>query len=342
MFLGVLLGGISLAVAPEATAGEAGSRPAANYARPFEGAARPALLPLPPGAVEPAGWLRDWCLAARDGLTGHLDEYDPEFKRAWAADHRMTGERLFWYKGGWPYEGGGYWFDGLARLAYALHDEGLMAQAKRRLYVVADHMNTNSLLFLWWLDRKNAADRKAVDDALGGWPLWACGLLGRAMSGYYAASGDEHILGALEEAYGEDPDCLRSITGNLSNPWPAFDTYSWTGNAGVAAALDAMFKQEAVGLAPSLERYRRAPDLTPGTTVVNAHVVEFLESTTPWAVGYLWTGDPRYLWAAVSWHDLLERVAMQPYGVPVSDEWYGPTGAFRGSETCDVAGYIWS
>jgi hypothetical protein len=31
--------------------------------------------------------------------------------------------------------------------------------------------------------------------------------------------------------------------------------------------------------------------LKPGTTVDNAHVVEFIESTTPWAVGYLWTGD---------------------------------------------------
>jgi hypothetical protein len=91
-----------------------------------------------------------------------------------------------------------------------------------------------------------------------------------------------------------------------------------------------------------LSRYRNAPELKPGTTVDNAHVVEFLESTTPWAVGYLWTGDQRYLQAAVGWHDLLARIAMQPHGVPVSDEWYGPTGAFRGSETCDVAGYVWS
>jgi hypothetical protein len=102
-----------------------------------------------------------------------------------------------------------------------------------------------------------------------------------------------------------------------------------------------MFQQEGA-LLPSLNRYRQAPDLKPGTTVDNAHVVEFIESTTPWAVGYLWTGDVRYLQAAVGWHDLLERVAMQPHGVPVSDEWYGPTGAFRGSETCDVAGYVWS
>ena len=177
----------------------------ANYARPFEPPTRPAFLPLPPGAVEPAGWLRDWCLAARDGFTGHMDEYDDEFKRAWAADHKMTGEGLFWYKGAWPYEGGGYWFDGLARLGFALHDEALIQQAKRRLYAVADHMNTNGLLFLWWLDRNNPADRKAVTAALEGWPLWACGLLGRAMTGFYAGSGDKHILEALEKAYGGRP-----------------------------------------------------------------------------------------------------------------------------------------
>jgi hypothetical protein len=313
-----------------------------NYARPFEPPTRPAFLPLPPGAVEPAGWLRDWCLAARDGFTGHMDEYDDEFKRAWAPDHKMTGEGLFWYKGAWPYEGGGYWFDGLARLGLALHDAGLIQQARMRLDAVADRMNTNGLLFLWWLDRNNPNDRKAVAAALEGWPLWTCGLLGRAMTGFYAGTGDKHILEALEKAYAGDPDCLRWITGNMSNPWPAFDTYCWTGNPGIAAALDAMFKKEGASLLPSLNRYRNPPELKPGTTLDNAHVVEFIESTTPWAVAYLWTGDARYLQAAVGWHDLLERVAMQPHGVPVSDEWYGPTGAFRGSETCDVAGYVWS
>jgi hypothetical protein len=337
------LGSVVPVFAPAVDAGETNrSTEPVNYARPFEPPTRPALIPLPPGTVEPQGWLRDWCLAARDGYTGHMDEYDDEFKRAWASDHRMTGDGLLWYKGAWPYEGGGYWFDGLARLGFALHDEALEHQAKRRLYAVADHMNADGLLFLWWLNRNNRDDRKAVAAALEGWPLWACGLLGRAMTGYYTASGDQHILQALEKAYGTDPDCLRSITGSLSNPWPAFDTYTWTGNRGIAAALDAMFKPGNTALLPSVRRYCKAPCLKPGTTVDNAHVVEFLESTTPWAVGYLWTGKAEYLEAAVAWHDLLERIAMQPHGVPVSDEWYLPTGAFRGSETCDVAGYVWS
>lgn len=342
MLLRVALGGLTIALASVTNAAETSPPEQVNYARPFEPPTRPAFIPLPPGAVEPAGWLRDWCLAARDGYTGHMDEYGNEFKQAWATDHKMTGEGLLWYNGAWPYEGGGYWFDGLARLGYALHDEALVQQAKRRLYAVADHTNPNGLLFLWWLDKNSPDDRKAVAAALDGWPLWACGLLGRAMVGYYAGSGDQHVLTSLETAYSSDPDCLRGITGNMSNIWPAFDTYTWTGNKAVADALTAMFDKNHSGLNPNLNRYRTAPGLKPGTTVENQHVVGFLESTTPWAVGYLWTGDAGYLQAAVGWHDLLERIAMQPNGVPVADEWYGPTGAFRGSETCDVAGYVWS
>jgi hypothetical protein len=329
-----------LDAATPATAKAAQAR--ANYARPFEPPTRPAFLPLPPGAVEPAGWLRDWCLAARDGYTGHMDDYDAEFKRAWASDHTMKGEGLLWYKGAWPYEGGGYWFDGLVRLGFALHDDALIQQAGRRLHAVSDSMNTQGMLFLWWLDRKSPEDRAAVKAALEGWPLWACGLLGRAMTGYYAASGDPRMLDALVKAYAPDPECLSSIPGNLSNVWPAYDAYCWSGNPGIAAALDRMFRKDGNALLPSISRYRSAPNLAPRSSVENAHVVEFVESTTPWAVGYLWTGDPTYLQAAVGWHDLLDRVAMQPHGVPVSDEWYGPSGAFRGSETCDVANYVWS
>jgi len=337
-----VMGGMGTAAAGWAEAGERRAAGDVNYARPFEPPTRPAFIPLPPGAVEPAGWLRDWCLAARDGYTGHMDDYDDEFKRAWAADHTMTGEGLFWYRGAWPYEGGGYWFDGLARLGLALHDDGLIQQAKQRLHVVSDHMHPDSLLFLWWLDRNKPEDRKAVNAALDGWVLWASGLLGRAMAGYYAGARDPHVLKALETAYGTDADCLHSIHGSMSNVWPAFDTYAWTGNQTIADALNAMFDKEHPGLLPILNRYRTAPDLRPGATVTNEHVVAFLENTTPWAVAYLWTGDTSYLDAALGWHELLARVAMQPHGVPVSDEWYVPTGAFRGSETCDVAGYVWS
>ncbi len=324
---------IVVAVEPKATA-------TVNYGRPFEPPTRPAFIPLPPGAVEPAGWLRDWCLAARDGYTGHMDEVHEEFRRAWAADHTMTGKRLNWPKGGWPYEGGGYWFDGLVRLGYTLHDESLIEQAKRRLDVVVNHMNPNSILFMWWLNKNNPDDVKGslVSDA---WPIWANGLLGRALVGYYAASGDKRVLQTLEAGYGGKRDWLG---WGMSNSWPAFDTYTWTGNKEIAAALTTLFAKDGGGKNPggaSWNRYRQMPNTKPGAEK-NDHVVHFLESTTPWALGYLWTGNREFLDATLAWHDLLERDAMQPSGVPVADEYYGPTGAYRGTETCDVAGYVWS
>ncbi|MCY3017732.1 MAG: glycoside hydrolase family 127 protein, partial [Planctomycetota bacterium] len=51
-----------------------------------------------------------------------------------------------------------------------------------------------------------------------------------------------------------------------------------------------------------------------------------------------------FLQAASRWYEVAERGddGMQPYGVPVSDENGGATGSFRGTETCNVAGYMTS
>ncbi len=339
-FLGMLI--LLAAAAGVAAAAEPTATMAVNYARPFEPPTRPAFLPLPPGAVEPAGWLRDWCLAARDGFTGHMDEYDEEFRRAWALEHTMRGERLNWPKGGWPYEGGGYWFDGLARLGFVLHDDALLAQAKRRLDVVVNSMNPNSILFLWWLNRDKPEDVKGATVS-GAWPLWASGLLGRALAGYYAGSKDPRVLQTLETAYRGDRDWLRMAWG-MSNPGAALETYTWTGNKEIAAALSRLFAKDGGGIDPggaSWNRYRQMPDMKRGVEK-NDHVVHFCESTAPWALGYLWTGNRKLLEAPMAWHDLVERDAMQPHGVIVADEFWGPTGAFRGTETCDVAAYLWS
>jgi len=343
VFLGgmVFVGGLWGAVGVWAEASVGAKGESVNYGRPFETAVRPALIALPPGAVRPEGWLRDWCLAAKKGYTGHMDQVHEEFRRAWSADHLMTGQRLNWWQGAWPYEGGGYWFDGLVRLGFLLHDDALLQQAKRRLDVVVGHMNPNSIVFLWWLNRNNAEHVQAVTTD-SGWPIWACGLLGRAMAAYYAGSGDQQVLKTLEAAYSGDRSWVR-LAGGMSNVWPALQTYTWTGNKQIAEALTARLAQQNKEFLPSpaWDRFRRKPDMKPGAERPE-HGVVFLEATTAWALGYLWTGDREYLETSLAWHDLLHQIALQPSGVPVMDEFYGPTGAFRGTETCDVAGYEWS
>ena len=323
----------------------------ANYGRPFEPATLPAFLPLPPGQIEPQGWLRDWGLAARDGYTGHLDEFHSDFRKAWAADYRMSGDQLsYWDKGAWPYEGGGYWFDGLVRLGYALRDDFLIHQAQSHLEVVVTNMHPNSILFFWWLDRTNPAHLRAATLAAGGeaqeWPIWANGLLGRALAAYYAASGDPRILRALEMAYGGNPGLVQKGFA-LSNPWAAFETYTWTGCPEIKAALTDLFAGHPIEAANRKVRlyqswYNRLPDESIPWYLQPDHGVHFNESVMPWALGYLWTGNPAFLEAASRWYQLVERgdQGLQPSGVPVSDENNGPTGSLRGTETCNVAGYI--
>lgn len=110
----------------------ASSKQAEIYARPFEPAIAPALLPLPPGAVEPEGWLRDWARSARDGITGHLDEWHPTFADGWkgipiqAPGAKPDGT-------GWPLEQSAYWLDGAIRLGFVpLRDRPARGSIHRR------------------------------------------------------------------------------------------------------------------------------------------------------------------------------------------------------------------
>lgn len=289
-----------LAASPSAAKEPKKASNAVNYGRPFDPPTRPAFIPLPPGEIEPRGWLRDWCLTARDGYTGHMDEMHPDFRKAWAADYRMTGDQLsYWDKGAWPYEGGGYWFEGLVRLGYALHDDFLINQAKTRLDAVVTNLNEKSIVFMWWLDRNNPDHVQAAAKAAGGeaqeWPIWANGLLGRALAAYYAASGDPRILRAMEMAYSGDPS-LVAKGWSMSNPWAAFEAYTWTGNPKIKAALTELFANNLIK-APDRNIqlyhswYNRMPDETIPWYLQPDHGVHFNESVAPWALGYLWTGN---------------------------------------------------
>ncbi len=104
--------------------------PAANYERPCQGEVKPAFLPLPPGAVEPSGWLRDWAVAAREGITGHLDERHPCFRDAWKGISVIVPGATA-DGAGWPLEQCAYWLDGAMRLGFVLHDQALIRKILR-------------------------------------------------------------------------------------------------------------------------------------------------------------------------------------------------------------------
>ena len=55
-----------------------------------------AMEMLRPGEVKPRGWLRDWCITARNGYVSRLGQIDPNIDRAWCSGYELHGKFLNW------------------------------------------------------------------------------------------------------------------------------------------------------------------------------------------------------------------------------------------------------
>jgi hypothetical protein len=317
-----LVGGAWLALTLSVSAAEP---PSGNYGRVCEPLVQPALIPLPPGAVEPAGWLRDWALAARDGITGHLDEWHPTFGDGWkAVPIKAPGAEPD--GAGWPIEQCSYWLDGLVRLGYVLHDEALIRKATARLAPVVDGVNRGGPSFLYWKKEKPA-----------GFNSWAHSQMGRALVAWYQATGEPRILEALVKAYCDYPVPMGPLRFNdvsgLCNLDAMVETYSLSGDRRV------LERAQAALAAPVPEAALRQwldGQLTEG------HAVITYENIRLPALLYPWTGEKRQLQATLNAFAWIDRRHRLPYGVASGEEYLSGVGAFRKTETCTVVAALGS
>ena len=313
-----------------------------------------AMEMLRPGEVKPRGWLRDWCVTARNGYISRMDEIDQAFPRAWNVDFQPRGKFLDWGdpdRGAWCAEGGAYWFEGLVRLAWELDDAELKDMARRRLEPLLERMYPKAIGFVHWLDRDNQAQMKEVADANHGFIVGASGRTTRAVMAYWEATGDERALRALRWCL-DDPRFY--FLGNpVTLPAPAIDTWRYCGDERLAAAVDNFFATHhdparwpavryGLPVAQSGIRMRVRNDRDPNRDWPwqLQHGVVSHESLLSFAKGTAWTGDPKWLANACAWLDFFETRTRQPHGVTVADEQYGWPGPLRGTETCVVAGDI--
>jgi hypothetical protein len=201
----------------------------ANYPRAAEPAFAFAFMPLPLGMVEPQGWLRDWAVVAKNGITGHLDERHPVYKDAWkGVPIKWTGANPDGT--GWPIEQCGQWMDGAVRLALILHDEPLLRKMRARLDPVVDGVNEAEfgISFIYW--KKNWKPH-AFDG-------WAHAQMGRALVSLYSGTRDKRVLDALVKVYAdyhtESMEQLEAVGGydvnGLDNVDPMMETYFLSGD----------------------------------------------------------------------------------------------------------------
>ena len=302
--------------------------PAANYSRVSQPQVKPAFLPLPPGAVEPAGWLRDWAVAARDGITGHLDEYHPTFHDGWkgisiaAPGAEPNGM-------GWPLEQSAYWLDGALRLGFILHDDALIRKIRARLDPVVDgvHKADFGTSLIYWKKGYKPVEFNG----------WAHSQLGRALVALYLGSGDRRVLDALVKVYADYPAEMGKVplvncqvTG-LCNLEAMLETYSLSGDRRILdRALAAMNQPDVV---------RDIRDWGKGL-LPPGHMVVIYEDIRLPALVYPWSGDRQQLQASLGAMKWLDQNHMLPYGVASGEEFASGIGAFRKTETCNVTAML--
>jgi hypothetical protein len=254
-----------------------------------------------------------------------LDEYHPTFHDAWkgipikAPGAAPDGT-------GWPLEQCSYWLDGLIRLGFILHDEGLIEKAKARLSLVVDGVNGGGRSFIYW-----------KKDEPEGFNSWAHSHMGRALMTWYEATGDNRVLDAVVMAYAEYPVPMGHLEFNnvsgLCNVDAMLQAYCASGDRRLLdrmrAAIGAPEVQGSLG--EWLDHH-----FAPG------HAVCAYEQARLPALFYLATGEAKDLQATRNVFQWFGDSHMLPYGVTSGEEFLSGIGALRMTETCDVAALIWS
>ncbi|MEN8227697.1 MAG: beta-L-arabinofuranosidase domain-containing protein [Bacteroidota bacterium] len=289
----------------------------------------PSFIPLPPGAIQPGGWIDDWAGAALQGITGHLDELDPVYEKGW----KGTG---FEARGvrpedgtGWPLEQSAYWMDGAVRLAYIMQDSALTRKISERLDDVVEGVLNGGETFIYWKP-KSFVEEHEFDN-------WAHSHMGRAMVAYYQATGNKRILDALVKVYSDYPlpqlpAHFNDISGAV-NIDPMLDTYMMSGRREILeraldicsdTGFDSIVHEWIVGNIP------------------NGHGVIFYENIRVPALIYPWTGNKAHIQASRSALQWMEKKHLQPHGVASSEEHLAGVGSSRNTETCNMATSAWT
>ncbi|HPA18489.1 MAG TPA: glycoside hydrolase family 127 protein [Verrucomicrobiae bacterium] len=292
------------------------------------------LIPLPPGAVRPAGWLNDWARAAAEGITGHLDERADVFKHGYRGYH-FEAKGVKANGTGWPLEQCAYWLDGLVRLAYILDDPALIEKARSRLDLVVDGVNRGGESFVYW--RPRGILDVEMDKVNGLFNNWAHSHMGRALVAYYQATGERRILDALVKAYRDYPLPEFQVgfypVNGMVNLDPMLDTYMMSGDEKVLGNAIAAVRR------PGFERIVAQWN---GGEIAHGHTVIFYENVRVPALMYPWTGDRRLLDATLGAIALAERRHGLPSGLVSGEEYLAGIGSTRNVETCNVAAGPWT
>ena len=141
------------------------------------------FLKLPVTAIKPKGWLREYLVRQKNGLTGNLGEIS-----AW-----LQKENNAWLskdgKGNFGWEELPYWLKGYGNLAYILDDPKMIAETKVWLEGVFSSQRADGNFGPVNIDKKGVED------------FWPKMIMLYCLQSYYEYSGDQRVIGLMQHFF---------------------------------------------------------------------------------------------------------------------------------------------
>jgi DUF1680 family protein len=290
------------------------------------------LVKLPPGSIEPRGWLRGQLNLAARGMTGRLDELSPWLrldKSAWASPEG---------KGDAGWEELPYWLKGYGDLGYVLGDPQIIAAARKWIEAVLASQSPDG----WFGPRELKASLGKFPGAefasLAGKPdLWPHMVMLNVLQSYYDYSHDERVLRLLSGYFAWQAKLPDAAFG--AGYWPRLrmgdnlETIYWLYNRTGDKALLALAERV----------HKNMGDWTSG--VPNWHNVNVSQGFREPAIYFVQAKDPGFLHAVErNYETIMGRFGQVPGGGFAGDEncrpGYGDPR--QGFETCGIVEFLHS
>jgi len=282
------------------------------------------LQELPLSAFKPEGWLRQFLVNQRNGLTGHLEAaHHPFDKSFWfGEDYLSTDTDHSWV----PYEQTAYWVDGMVRCGGFLGDSFLTSMARKRLEYVLSHPDADGYLGPKFLKGPGQMPNR-----------WPHVVFFRALIAEHSFTGDARIPQAIARHYLSNTD-PHNQSRNVCNVEIMLWAYGQTGDRrllDMAVKAYSEFQQRDEGDDTTLANM--ASD-----RVMTSHGVSFNEQAKQAAILYIHTGDRKYLDPVVNAYRKVVRDQMLVDGIHSCTEGLRGKDPLDSHETCDIADFIWS
>ena len=278
---------------------------------------------IPANAISPKGWLKQYLINQRNGLTGHLENAGYPFNTVgWAADSIPGNKSIEKW---WPYEQNAYWVDGMMRCGLLLNDTSLLNKARKSIYYVLAHPDNTGFLGPKFLKPNDEGDR------------WVYVVFFRAWMAEYEATHNPAILNAIIKHYMGDRFPHTGVRESIND-----EIILWAYSQSKDTTL-LIFAKEIYNNSNLLNKNTAVSDISfMKDSVTNEHGVTYLEKSKLGAILYLYTGDTTYLKPSIAAFKKLDTYYTLISGVNVSSEHLAPVTSQESHEICDISDYTWN